>query len=47
MHTIAHKELMAKLRSLTNVRAVRDATSSTGYRIAYDRFPGWKNPPTW
>jgi hypothetical protein len=38
-------ELVAKLKSLTNLRAVRDTTSATGWKIDLGPFPGWKNLP--
>ena len=47
LHTLPHDELIAKLESLTNLRAVRDPESSTGWSIALDPFPGWKEVPTW
>jgi WD40 repeat protein len=39
--------LVAKLKSLTNLRAVRDPKSATGWSIELGPFPGWKNLPTW
>jgi serine/threonine protein kinase/WD40 repeat protein len=47
LQTLPHDELIAKLKSLTNLRAVRDATSATGWKIEVGPFPGWKNLPTW
>ncbi len=47
LHTLPFDELMQKLRSLTNFRAVPDEDSATGYRIDFDPFPGWKKVPTW
>jgi len=38
---------MAKLHSLTNLRAVPDTTSATGYRLEAEEFPGWDPVPTW
>jgi WD40 repeat protein len=46
-HTLSYDELMAKLRSFTNLRTVEDASSSTGYRTDIGPFPGWKDVPTW
>ena len=46
LHTLPRDELLAKLRSLTNLRAVRDAKSATGWSIELGPFPGWKNVPT-
>ena len=39
--------LMATLRSLTNIRVVRDPESPRGWTVALDRFPGWKETPAW
>jgi WD40 repeat protein len=47
LHTLPHDALMAKLDALTNVRVVRDPTSSTGWKIELGPFPGWKDAPTW
>jgi WD40 repeat protein len=47
LHTLPYEELMQKFRSLTNVRAIRDEGSSTGYRIDYEPFPGWEKVPEW
>ena len=47
LHTLPHRELIAKLRSLTNLRAVRDPESATGWKIEVGPFPGWKNVPAW
>jgi WD40 repeat protein/predicted Ser/Thr protein kinase len=47
LHTLPHGELIAKLKTLTNLRAVRDPNSSTGWTIELGPFPGWKHVPTW
>jgi WD40 repeat protein len=47
LHTLPLDQLLAKLRSLTNLRAVRDPASSTGWKIEVGPFPGWKVVPTW
>ena len=47
LHTLPHDELLAKLKSLTNLRAVRSSDSATGWTIELAPFPGWKNVPTW
>jgi WD40 repeat protein len=47
LHTLPHAELMAKLDSLTNLRVVRDPTSSTGWTLDVGPFPGWETVPTW
>ena len=46
-HTLPHDELMAKLRSLTNLRVVKDPESSSGWGIDYGPFPGWEDVPEW
>jgi hypothetical protein len=46
-HTLPHDELLAKLHSLTNLRAVRDPSSDTGWTIEIGPFPGWREVPTW
>jgi eukaryotic-like serine/threonine-protein kinase len=40
-------ELVAKLRALTNLRAVPDPKSSTGWTIELGPFPGWSRLPEW
>ena len=47
LHTLPHAELLAKLRSLTNLRIVADSESSTGWDWEIDPFPGWEEVPTW
>jgi WD40 repeat protein len=47
LHTLPREELIAKLKTLTNLRAVRDPESSTGWKIEVGPFPGWKDVPTW
>jgi WD40 repeat protein len=47
LHTLSHDELIAKLKTLTNLRAVRDETSATGWTIEIGPFPGWKTIPEW
>jgi serine/threonine protein kinase/WD40 repeat protein len=47
LQSLPHDELLAKLRSLTNLRAVEDPESSTGWSIELDTFPGWAEVPTW
>jgi WD40 repeat protein len=46
-HTLPYEEILARLRSFTNVRAVRDAASGEGYRLEPGPFPGWKTIPEW
>jgi hypothetical protein len=47
LHTLPLQQLLAKLRSLTNIRAVRDDASSTGWKFEAGPFPGWKQVPSW
>jgi WD40 repeat protein len=48
LHTLPRDALLEKLRSLTNVRIVPDASASTGYRATFLPFQGWdRNPRTW
>jgi len=47
LHTLPHDELIAKLKSLTNLRAARDPESSTGWSVEIGPFPGWKEVPSW
>jgi WD40 repeat protein len=47
LHTLPRDELVAKLKSLTNLRAVRDAKAATGWSIELGPFPGWRNIPAW
>jgi hypothetical protein len=47
LHTWPHDELIVKLRSLTNIRAVRDPEAPNGWTITLDPFPGWKDVPGW
>jgi len=47
LHTLPCEELIAKLKTLTNIRVVRDEESSTGWTLTHDPFPGWETVPTW
>ena len=49
LHTLPHGELLAKLESLTNLRAIPDAAAPSGYRIDVDdsAWRGWKDVPSW
>lgn len=40
-------ELLAMLRTHTNLRAVPDPASPNGYRLEPGPFPGWARPPEW
>jgi WD40 repeat protein len=47
LHTLPHDELLARLRSLTNLQAVRDPDAPTGWRIEAGPFAGWEKVPEW
>jgi WD40 repeat protein len=49
LHTLPYEELMARLTALTNLRAMPDEESHTGYSIEPDftAYHGWENVPTW
>ena len=47
LHTWPHEELLAKLRTLTNLQAVRNSESTTGWKLEIGPFPGWEEVPTW
>jgi WD40 repeat protein/tRNA A-37 threonylcarbamoyl transferase component Bud32/plasmid maintenance system antidote protein VapI len=47
LHTRSHDELLAKLDTFTNLRAVRDETSSTGWSLEVGPFSGWETVPEW
>jgi len=47
LHTLPHDGLITKLKTLTNLRVVRDEDSPTGWKLTHDPFPGWETVPTW
>ena len=47
LHTLPREELIAKLKTLTNLRVVRDEDSPTGWKLEVGPFPGWETVPTW
>jgi WD40 repeat protein len=47
LHTLPHDELIARLETLTNLRAVRDEDSPTGWKVEVGPFPGWAEVPEW
>jgi len=47
LHTLPRAQLIAKLKTLTNIRVVRDPESSTGWQLTHDPFQGWGTAPTW
>ena len=47
LHTLPRDQLLAKLRSLTNLRAIEDSESPSGWKLEFGTFPGWEEVPTW
>jgi WD40 repeat protein/DNA-binding winged helix-turn-helix (wHTH) protein len=47
LHTLPRGELLAKLKSLTNLRLVRDEESTTGWTLTHEAFGGWETVPSW
>ena len=47
LHTLPRSEIIAKLKTLTNLRVVRDPESSSGWKLTHGPFPGWETVPTW
>jgi WD40 repeat protein len=47
LHTLPRDELLAKLKSLTNLRAVPDPENPNVWEIELDTFPGWADVPEW
>jgi hypothetical protein len=47
LHALPADALRARLRALTNVRAVRDPGVASGWALALDAFPGWRDVPVW
>ncbi len=47
LHTLPHDKLLAKLDTFTNLRAVRDEASPTGWSLEIGPFPGWETVPEW
>jgi WD40 repeat protein len=47
LHTLPRDELIAKLKTLTNLRVVRDEDSPTGWKLEVGPFPGWAEVPEW
>lgn len=46
-HTLPHGEFLARLRALTNYRAVAHGEAPAGYRLDIAPFPGWEDLPSW
>ncbi len=47
LHKRPYAEFLAVLRSHTNVRAVPDTQSPTGWKLEAGPFPGWAKLPEW
>jgi WD40 repeat protein len=48
LQSLPHDELLARLQSLTNLRAVPDPDSPGNYLVqAAEPFPGWEHLPSW
>jgi WD40 repeat protein len=47
LHTLPREELLAKLRSLTNLRVVEAPESPSGWKLDVGPFPGWETVPSW
>jgi WD40 repeat protein/DNA-binding winged helix-turn-helix (wHTH) protein len=47
LHTLPRDELIARLKTLTNLRAVEDPDSPGGWKIEAGPFPGWDTVPEW
>jgi WD40 repeat protein len=47
LHTLAYDALLAKLKSLTNLRVVKSPETATGWELEVGPFPGWEEAPSW
>ena len=47
LHTLPRAELVAHLRSLTNLRVVCDPDDPGSYVVEAEHFPGWHTVPEW
>ena len=47
LHRRSHSDLLSVLRSHTNLQAIPDAASATGYKLVPGPFPGWAKVPEW
>jgi WD40 repeat protein len=45
LHRRSHDEVLATLHSWTNLRAVKDPQSPTGWKLEAGPFPGWARLP--
>jgi len=46
-HTLPHDQLLDRLDALSNLRAVEDDGSTTGWSLEVGPFPGWQDVPRW
>jgi len=46
-HTLPHAEVLARLRSFTNLRVVSGARDEVGYRVEPGPLPAWGVTPDW
>ena len=47
LHLLPRRELIAKLKALTNLRVARDESSAKRWKLVVGPFPGWEDVPTW
>ena len=47
LHDLPRAELIARLRSLTNLRVVRGPDDPDGFAVRVNPFPGWQTAPVW
>jgi WD40 repeat protein len=47
LHTLPHDELIARLKTFTNLRVVRDEASPDEWKVEPAPFPGWEEVSTW
>ncbi len=45
LHILPRDELLARLRSLTNYRVVKDPATAGGYSLDFEPLAGWNRPP--
>jgi WD40 repeat protein len=47
LNALPRAELLARLRSLTNLRAIADPEDPERYLVTTGPFPGWRTLPEW
>jgi WD40 repeat protein len=47
LHGLPHAELLARLKSLTNLRVVRNPDDRESFVVRAEPFPGWRTVPEW